>query len=81
MKIIEPSVEILNPPDYNMVLRHIESAARTCYQSESKDSFPEPFIKRLIRNGHESVIGHISISVRFICDRGISHELVGDRLC
>ena len=55
MKIIEPSVQILNPPDYNMVLRHIEAAARTCYQSESKDSFPEPFIKRLIRNGHESV--------------------------
>ena len=81
MKIIEPSVEILNPPDYNMVLRHIESAARTCYQSESKDSFPEPFIKRLIRNGHESVIEHISISVRFICDRGVSHELVRHRLC
>ena len=81
MKIIEPSVQILNPPDYNMVLRHIEAAARTCYQSESKDSFPEPFIQRLIKNGHESVTEHTSISVRFICDRGVSHELVRHRIC
>lgn len=81
MKIIEPSVEILNPPDYNSVLRHIEAAARTCYQSEAKDSFPEPFIKRLIDMRHHSVLEHSGISVRFICDRGVSHELVRHRLC
>ena len=80
MKIIEPSVHILNPPDYNSVLRHIEAAAITCYQSEAKDSFPEPFIQRLIKNVHEAVIEHASISVRFICDRGVSHELVRHRI-
>jgi thymidylate synthase (FAD) len=35
----------------------------------------------LIEKGHESVIEHFSISVRFIVDRGVSHELVRHRLC
>lgn len=30
---------------------------------------------------HESVIEHASMSVRFICDRGVTHELVRHRLC
>lgn len=34
----------------------------------------------LIKSGHESVLEHESISVRFICDRGVSHELVRHRL-
>jgi thymidylate synthase (FAD) len=34
----------------------------------------------LLDRGHESVLEHQSISVRFICDRGISHELVRHRL-
>ena len=80
MKIIEPSVEMLNPPDYQQMLEHVEAAGRTCYQSEAKGD-PEVFIKRLIAAGHESVLEHGSISARFICDRGASHELVRHRLC
>jgi thymidylate synthase (FAD) len=30
---------------------------------------------------HESVIEHATMSVRFVCDRGVSHELVRHRLC
>ena len=83
MKIIEPSIEIINPPDYQQMLRHIELAARTCYKSEDKikDGSAEELIKRLISSNHASVLEHNSISVRFICDRGISHELVRHRLC
>lgn len=29
---------------------------------------------------HESVIEHFSITVRFICDRGVTHEMVRHRL-
>ena len=29
---------------------------------------------------HESVIEHFSVSVRFICDRGVTHEMVRHRL-
>jgi thymidylate synthase (FAD) len=34
----------------------------------------------LLGRGHESVLEHVNITVRFICDRGISHELVRHRL-
>ena len=83
MKIIEPSVEILNALNYQQMLRHTELAARTCYKSEDriKDGSAEELIKRLISSNHASVLEHNSISVRFICDRGVSHELVRHRLC
>jgi len=38
------------------------------------------FIREIIRNGHESVIEHEKISVKMICDRGISHEIVRHRI-
>jgi thymidylate synthase (FAD) len=34
----------------------------------------------IIERGHESVIEHESLSVRFICDRGVTHEIVRHRL-
>jgi len=34
----------------------------------------------LIEHGHEAMIEHYSFSVKFICDRGISHEIVRHRL-
>lgn len=83
MKIIEPSVQLLNPPDYQAMLSHIELAARTCYKSEDRitEGSAEELISRLIKSGHHSVLEHENISVRFICDRGVSHELVRHRLC
>lgn len=36
MKIIEPSVELVNAPSYPNILSLIEQAGRTCYKSESK---------------------------------------------
>jgi thymidylate synthase (FAD) len=60
----------------------IEKAGRTCYKSESdlcrKSS--EEFIKKILKLGHESVLEHSAMTVRFICDRGVSHELVRHRL-
>lgn len=83
MKVIDPSFEILNQPSYQDMLRHIELSARTCYKSEDRisEGSAAEFIKRLIKMGHHSVLEHSSISVRFICDRGVSHELVRHRLC
>lgn len=81
MKIIEADYEILTPIKGNE-LEAIELAGRTCYKSESnitKESASE-FVKRLIKNGHEAMLEHSSLSVKFICDRGVSHELVRHRL-
>jgi thymidylate synthase (FAD) len=82
VKIIEPHVEILDPIDGDSILRKIEQAGRTCYKSEDRitDDSAAGFVRRILKSGHHSVIEHISITVRFICDRGISHELVRHRL-
>lgn len=78
MKIIEPSVELINAPDYKTLLTTIEAAGRTCYKSEDKitDGSAEKFVRGIIKRGHEAVIEHGSLTVRFICDRGVSHEIV-----
>lgn len=83
MKIIKPSYEILNAPSRSDVYRVIELAARNCYKSEEKIAGEEStarFLASKVALGHESVIEHMGFSVRFICDRGISHELVRHRL-
>lgn len=82
MKIIEPSVELINPVPYHLALNTIEIAGRTCYQSEDKmaEGSAEDFIRRIIKRGHESVLEHVSITARFICDRGVSHEIVRHRI-
>ena len=53
-----------------------------CYKSEDKitENSAREFVKRIIKSGHESVLEHFSFSVRFITDRGISHEIVRHRL-
>lgn len=82
MKIVKPKVEILTPFDGEAVMRHLEVCGRTCYKSEgriSEDS-AERLIRSLIKRGHESVLEHYSVTVRFTCDRGVSHEIVRHRI-
>ena len=42
MKISEPSVELINAPDYKTLLTTIEAAGRTCYKSEDKITVTKP---------------------------------------
>lgn len=82
MKILDPLVCFIEPPTYDSVLRKVEMAGRTCYKSDScftRES-AEKFIGTLISKGHESVLEHASLTVRFTCDRGVSHELVRHRI-
>lgn len=82
MKIIEPRVELINSPSYSGLLSLIELAGRTCYKSESKitEDSAEKFVRNILKRGHEAVIEHGSVTVRFTCDRGVSHEIVRHRL-
>lgn len=81
MKVINPSYEILSYPTMRN-LKALEYIGRTCYKSEKHitDISAERFVKNLIDRGHEAIIEHAYISVKFICDRGISHEIVRHRL-
>lgn len=81
MKIIPASYEIIDFAPASEILKKIELAGRTCYKSEDKiteDSAKE-FVRRIIKSGHESVLEHASATVRIICDRGVSHELITHR--
>ena len=82
MKIINASHSIETPIDGAEILKRIEKAGRTCYKSEDRitEESAENFVRMLIERGHESVLEHGSVTVRFICDRGISHEIVRHRL-
>lgn len=82
MKIISPSFEILTPLDGQAILKHIELCGRVCYKSEDKitDTSATTFVAGIIKRGHEAVLEHYDITVKFICDRGVSHELVRHRL-
>lgn len=82
MKILRAGFEILTPIDSTKILTSLEMAGRTCYKSEKEitDKSARNFLRRIIAKGHDSVLEHQSVSVKIICDRGISHELVRHRL-
>lgn len=82
MRIIKPSVELLDQLDGKEMLKKIEKIGRVCYKSEDRitEDSAEKFIKNILKSGHESVIEHEKISVRIICDRGVTHEIVRHRI-
>ena len=86
MKIIKPSAEIIRPAQkpeaIKAIYENIELAGRTCYKSEDKitEESARKFVKNLIKHGHEAMIEHASMTVRFTVDRGVSHELVRHRI-
>lgn len=82
MRIVEPKVEIITELNGNEILKHLEKAGRVSYKSENKitkDS-AKNFIPAIIKSGHESVIEHFNITVKFTTDRGISHQIVRHRI-
>jgi thymidylate synthase (FAD) len=82
MKIVGQRYEVLEWPVWELV----EEAGRTCYKSEHKiednrlDSAVK-FSKRMLSNKHLAMIEFASMTVKFVTDRGVSHELVRHRLC
>lgn len=86
MKLVHQGHQILSRVSIDGIeeLQRIEIAGRTCYKSEDKISpdgeSAKRFVKMIIDNGHEAMLEHSSLSVRFICSRGVSHEIVRHRL-
>ena len=87
MKIIKAGYQILNPdmddPTHiSAIYRNIERAGRTCYKSEDRitDESAEKFVRAIVKNGHEAMLEHANMCVRFTVDRGVSHEFVRHRL-
>lgn len=82
MKIIKPSVEFITPLNGSVVMQRLEQCGRVCYKSEDRitDDSAEKFLSGIINRGHEAVLEHCSFTIKFICDRGVSHEIVRHRL-
>lgn len=82
IEIIEPSVILYQDKNSEDILISIERAGRTCYKSEDKitPSSAKEFVKAILKRGHESVIEHEKVTVRVICDRGVTHEIVRHRI-
>jgi thymidylate synthase (FAD) len=83
MNVIKSSYEIVDEPDWDNLLLKMERCIRTCYKSEDRitKNSAEKIIKTIINRGHESTLEHDILTVRFIVDRGVSHELVRHRHC
>lgn len=84
MKIIKPRFVIDDEIGIRrgLILEKLEQCGRTCYKSEDQitPGSARKFVAMVIKSGHESVIEHVSVTVRFICDRGVTHEIVRHRL-
>ena len=82
MNIIKPYYEILTDLNGEEILKHLELCGRVCYKSEERitEGSAEKFLRAILARGHEAVLEHYSFTVRFVVDRGISHEIVRHRL-
>lgn len=81
MKIINQYVDIISPLRGDDLIR-IETAARTCYKTEDKitEDSAKTLVRSLIKSGHEAMLEHGGFTAKFVCDRGISHQIVRHRM-
>ena len=82
MRLIKPQVILEEDINGEEILKKIEKIGRVCYKSENNitEESSKRFVSNVLKRHHESVIEHESISVRIICDRGVTHELVRHRV-
>ena len=82
MKIVQQSHEWITPLNRDVTLQRIEQIARTCYKSEGaiKPGSDAKMVAMLCKNHHYAMIEHISLSIKFITDRGVANEIVRHRI-
>ena len=82
MQAINAYTQIFPDFDGQEILKKIERCGRVCYKSEGRieEGSAEKFVASLIKRGHEAVLEHASITVKFVVDRGVSHEIVRHRI-
>lgn len=82
MKIVQQSHEWITPLNRDVTLPRIEQIARTCYKSEGaiKPGSDAKMVAMLCKNHHYAMIEHISLSIKFITDRGVANEIVRHRI-
>lgn len=82
MRLVYTDVQLVQAVSADFAYRVLEEIGRTAYKSEEKIT-PEsaiPFLRKIIKMGHESVLEHVSVTVRYITDRATTHALVRHRV-
>ena len=77
MKIIEPSATLIDTVNAADIYAKLERCGRISHLSEPKDA--AEFVRMLIKRGHESVLEHVSLTFKIVCDRAVQNELVRHR--
>jgi thymidylate synthase (FAD) len=96
MELVTPYARILPPPYLELdnspvskmrefdgveLLRRIEYCARISHRSEDMPADTDRFLRAVVlKHGDWSVVEHASITVEFLVDRGVTHELVRHRI-
>lgn len=82
MKLVKPSVNIMDEVDGNKILKKLERCARVCHKSEEhiKEDSAEKLLRGIMKKGHESVIEHSSLTTHIICDRSTAQQLTRHRI-
>ena len=82
MNIIKPHFEWVGgkAPDGVAIISRIAEMGRVAYQTEPGNRSDADFVRHLIARGHESVLEHAIVSVKIVCDRGVTHEEVRHRV-
>ena len=83
IRVALPSFEYMDDIDGDKILKKLERCIRTCYKSEGNitDDSASRMVDMVIKSGHTSTLEHVSLTVKFITDRGVTHELVRHRHC
>lgn len=76
-EFIPVSVRLIDSIDEQKVIEKLGKIAGVAYQSD-KTTYAQRLAK-CMKDGHESVLEHQSISVEIICDRATTHALVRHR--
>lgn len=82
MKIVERSVELLNPMSYETMLDTVERAGRNCYQSFGRmgEGSAEKLIRKFVKVNHGSPLEFADITVRIEADRAFLAQITRHRL-
>lgn len=80
MEIVKPKIIVENY-DNIKIMKRLERACRTCYQSEDliTDESYKILLKNCLTKGHESILEHEKITIRMICDVGTYKDLTRHR--
>lgn len=82
MIVVKPQVLVPEGQLDRRVLRRLERYARVCYKSEDRmgEGGDPDFLRSKVELGHESIIEHEKVTVMFVVDRGVTHEIVRHRI-